>query len=82
MDVKDAILKPMATGAAIYVCISIVAWLLDLVGFNPFVVSGATFNLTAQGIVGLLAFFWAVGWIVDQAAPKIVKFMDSLLKPL
>jgi len=82
MDIKDAILKLTATWAAMYVCISIVAWLLDIVGFNPLVVSGATFNSTAQGIVGLLAFFWAIGWIVDQAAPKIVKFMDSLLKPL
>jgi len=81
MEVEDAIVKPIAVGAIVFIMIQVFAWVLDAVSLGPFsaaTLNLETLNLTAPGIVGLAILFWATGWIVIAVVPKILKSLGGL----
>ena len=82
MEVEDAIVKPIAVGAIVFIMIQVFAWVLDAVSLGPFSAATLnhleTLNLTAPGIVGLAILFWATGWIVIAVVPKILKSLGGL----
>ena len=81
MEVEDAVVKPIAVGAIVFIMNQIFAWILDAVSLGPFnaaTLNLTTLNLTAPGIVGLAILFWATGWIVIAVVPKILKSLGGL----
>jgi len=76
MDLKKNLVKPIAIGIAVLVPVLILQWLLGAVGFAPF--GALAVNSSIQGILGLIATLWGVGY----AVPKIPQFVDNVLKNL
>ncbi|MEM2922477.1 MAG: hypothetical protein QXF26_09210 [Candidatus Bathyarchaeia archaeon] len=76
MDLKKDLVKPIATGVAVLLLAFIIAWIFGAIGLPPF--HAIAVNVTAPGIVGLLAVCWGVGY----AVPRIPQFVDNVLKNL
>jgi hypothetical protein len=74
-DIKEDVIKPIATGVAVFIPIQIIAWILELIGLAPFI-GGATLNTAPQGIAGLGVLLWGTGKFV----PKIPELIEGLMK--
>jgi len=73
MDLVKEVAEPIGIGIVVAVAALVINIVLGALGFAPLATVGFnSFNVTPQGIVGLVAAFWGVGKAA-QWAPEWVR---------